>query len=265
MRVSSWLYLIMQTTCSACLLLVIGLCAGLRRFSPLRLSLTAAAMGLMTMAALSTPPWLRLLPLLLAAIAPRLAWPGAPRRLHLHMAALSLLLSVWMAGLLRALHPLALPAPLLLALGCAAMAAMPRIVRRTAHVPPVTTLQVRIGPRQLTLTALIDSGNLLRDAVTGLPVIVISRQAAARLMVLPAQGTLPRGMRLMNVRTISGTAMMVILRPDGLRLMTAGHWQDIRALIGLSPDGYEGFQALLPACLLSDSAASASQAISQGG
>ena len=45
--------------------------------------------------------------------------------------------------------------------------------------------------------------------------------------------------------------MMRILRPDQVRIQTDGAWQDAQALIGLSPDGYEGFQALVPACLLS--------------
>lgn len=266
MRVSSWLYLIEQTCCGACLLSAIGLSAGLRRSRPWRILFTSSVLALLTMAAVSAPVWLRLLLLAVTALAPRLVWPDAPRRLQGRMAALSLIASVWLTGLMRLLHPLALPGAALLTLGCTALAALPRAVRTAPGVPSVTTVEVRIGPRRMALTALIDSGNLLRDGITGLPVIVISRQAAARLMALPPEGALLPGMRLMNVRTISGTAMMTILRPDGLRLLTGKQWQDAQALIGLSPDGYEGFQALLPACLVSGSSIDIPpQAISQGG
>lgn len=266
MRVSGWLYLIGQTCCGVCLLTAVGLSAGLRRFSPLRILLTSAMLGLLTMAAASSALWLRMALAALTAAAPLLVWPDAPRSLHRRMAALTPFFSLWMTGLMRLLHPLALPGAALLMLGCTALLTMPRAIRRTAAAPEVASVQIRIGPRRMTLTALIDSGNLLRDVITGLPVIVISRQAAARLMPLPPDGTLLPGMRLMNVRTISGTALMTILRPDNLRLQIGRQWQDAQALIGLSPDGYEGFQALLPASLVAQAAADApSPAISQGG
>lgn len=266
MRVSSWLYLIGQTCCGVCLLTAVGLSAGLRRFSPLRILFTALLLGLMTMAAVSAPLWMRMAVLAFTPAAPLLVWPDAPRSLHRRMAALTLFFALWLTGLMRLLHPLALPGAALLMLGCTALFTMPRAIRRTAATPEVASVQIRIGPRRLTLTALIDSGNLLHDIITGLPVIVISRQAAARLLTLPPDGTLLPGMRLMSVRTIAGTSLMTILRPDGLRLQIGRRWQDTQALIGLSPDGYEGFQALLPACLVAQAADDApSPAISQGG
>ena len=266
MHVSSWLYLIEQTCCGACLLTAIGLCAGLNRRCLWRIWLTSAMLSLLPMAALPLGPWLRLMLLPLPCLAPILAWPDAPARLRPRMAMLSLLLSLLLTGLLRLMAPLALPGALLLMLGCAALSAAPRALRHVQDVPFIATVDVRCGLRQLTLTALIDSGNLLRDTVTGLPVIVISRRAASRLLPLPADDTLLPGMRLMNVRTVAGTSLMAILRPDGRRLLIGGQWQDIQALIGLSPDGYEGFQALVPACLVAKERIPLSpKVISQGG
>lgn len=273
MRVSSWLYLIGQMCISACLLTSIGLCAGLRRRHPGRIFAVSAFLALLTMAAHSLPPWLRLL--LLAAVswaAPCLAWPAVPRRLRLRMAGLSGLMSLILTGLMRLIAPLPLPGAILLMLGCAATSAMPRAVTHASNVPMTTTVDVRFGSRSLMLTALIDSGNLLRDMITGLPVIVISRRAAEKLLPGPAGaapfGGVPvlRGMRLMPVRTISGTSMMTILRPDSLRILTAGPWQEAQALIGLAPDGYDGFQALVPSCLVRGiSTLPDPQQISQGG
>ena len=103
----------------------------------------------------------------------------------------------------------------------------------------------------------------LRDPLTGLPVIVISRRAAARLTPLPPEGSLLPGMRLMRVRTVAGTSLMPILRPDSLRIRVGGAWQEAEALIGLSPGGGEGFQALVPASLVSTAAPIPVKALSQ--
>lgn len=266
MRVSSWLYLLEQSLCSICLFYAIGKCAGLKRMNLRRIILVSVALAFASMLCTARSPWQRLPLLVLAAFTPLFVWPDAPVRFRFRLMALTPFAPLWLTGLLRLLHPLALPGVMALLLGCASLAAMPLFFRSASPLPAVTSIEVRIGPRRLTLTALIDSGNLLRDVITGLPVIVISRQAAARLLSLPPEGTLLPGMRLMNVRTISGTAMMTILHPDGLRLLSGHEWQETAALIGLSPDGYEGFQALLPACLLHDSAAiHTHQPLSQGG
>lgn len=252
MRVSGWLYLLEQTLTSACLLMASGLCAGLRLRSPWRLLFLSPMLAVVTMAAQPLAVPLRLLVLLSAAgLSPLLAWPSAPRRLWLRMAVCSVSLSLTLSGLLRLLAPFPLPNPVLLSIGCAALALASRRAASAAPVPRCTAVDLRIGTRRASLTALVDSGNLLRDSVTRLPVIVISRQAAARLITLPPDGTLLPGMRLMTVRTVSGTGLMTILRPDSLRLRSDGAWQEAEALVGLSPDGYEGFQALVPACLMS--------------
>lgn len=265
MQTSGWLYLIEQTACCACLLLTVGICAGLTRRSPVRLLLTSVAAACLTLAAQPASIWVRILMLgMLSTAAPLLAWPGVPRRLRLRMAVLAGLLSLWVTGLLRFIAPLALPSLLTVLLGCAALSAMPLTITRAGSVPLCATVEIRSGSQRLTLTALIDSGNLLRDVITGLPIIVISRRAAERLILLPPDGSLLPGMRLMTVRTISGTAMMTIFRTDSVRILQGSVWQDAHALIGLSPDGYDGFQALVPASLMQPAAAPA-RMISQGG
>lgn len=251
MQASGWLYLLEQTLSSACLLLSAGLSAGLRQCRPWRMLLLSLMLAVLTMAAQGLSAWLRMALLLpMNILAPLLAWPDAPRSLRLRMMGLSAALSLLLTGALRLLSPLPLPGILLLTSCCAALV---WLSRRSARVPPAprcTAVEVTLGNRRASLTALVDSGNLLRDAITGLPVIVISRRAAARLMALPPEDALLPGMRLMTVRTISGTGLMRILRPDGLRIHLGGAWRAAEALIGLSPDGYEGFQALVPASLL---------------
>ncbi|MBQ8556853.1 MAG: sigma-E processing peptidase SpoIIGA [Clostridia bacterium] len=251
MRISSWLYLIEQTCIAACLLLSIGEAAGLTRRSPARLTLTSILLALCCLSAQLLPDWLRPALVLPAAyIAPILAWPGVPRRLRWRMAALGTLLSLLLSGVTRLLAPLIPNGLVLTSLASLVLTAMPHCLRRTGEIPRCATVDIRLGSSRLTLTALIDSGNLLRDVVTGLPVIVISRRAASKLAALPEDGTLLPGMRLMSVRTISGTTLMAILRPGSLRILIDGVWRTCEALIGLSPDGYDGFQALVPASLI---------------
>lgn len=251
MRVSAWLYLLEQTLCSWCLLSCVGLCAGmkqLRRGRCLLLSLMLSAAALLGHRAAA---WLRLPLLVLAsAAAPLLIWPDAPRSLRLRMVLPGLLTPLLFTGTLRTLAAFSLPGAAALLAGCLLLRAAPGMLRRTGDTPPSTTVSLRLGQRHVSLTALIDTGNLLRDAVTGLPVIVVSRRAGARLMHLPADGSILPGMRLMSVRTVSGSSLMTIVKPDSVRILVCGSWREAPALIGLSPDGYEGFQALVPACLV---------------
>ena len=86
--------------------------------------------------------------------------------------------------------------------------------------------------------------------VTGLPVIVISKRAAERLVQLPPEGKLTYPFRLLHVRTVSGTSMMTIFHPDSVCVKTPEGWQRVETLLGVSPEGYDGFQALVPASLM---------------
>ena len=250
MRVSGWMYLAQQFLCGFCLLLALGRAAGLARRSVLRLAVTAMMTALGTLAAaLIGQRWLRglmLAPVLI--LAPVAAWPGIPRRMRWHLALTHGVLGLTLAGCARLLTGFGAWPGLLPPLGCVLLCALTPMLHRMDH-PRCVTVEIRHNNHRLTLTALIDSGNLLRDPVTGLPVIVISRRAASRLTLLPPPGRLTPGMRLMSVRTIAGTTLMAVFRPSAVFLEEQGTWRAVSAIIGLSPDGYEGFQALVPSAL----------------
>lgn len=266
MRVSGWLYLIEQTLCSMCLLLAIGRSAGLTRLHLPRLTAAAFIVGGLCLAGIALPSPLRLLMITAATcLAPVAAWPGIPRRLLPRMLALGCFLSLWAAGTLRLGAELSLPGMAAMLLCCCALTASPAYVRRAACPPSCATLDIRCGRDRLTLTALVDTGNLLRDTVTGLPVTIISRRAAAKLTALPPPGGLSPGMRLIPVRTVTGTALMTVFRPDRVRIQQGNIWLEVHTLIGLAPEGYEGFQALMPASLAPTAALPSRAIISQGG
>lgn len=245
------MYLIEQTALSCCLLLAIGFSAGMRRCSVLRLMGVSVVVAMLCAWMVNRPSLVRAGVLLLCAVcAPLLAWPGVPARLRRRMIAAGCFLSLGITGLFRLIHPFALPAGLVILLSCLLLAAAPRLLPRPEDAPRLATVDIRHGAHHLTLTALIDSGNLLRDGITGLPVVVVSRRAAERLVQLPRGGRLTYPFRLLTVRTISGTAMMTVFHPDSVCVQTPRGWQRVETLLGVSPEGYDGFQALVPACLI---------------
>lgn len=253
MQVSIWLYILYQTGLTSCLLMCIGLSAGLRRKSPLRLCLVSLAVGCMCAWMVNASPLLRGMTLLLcAACAPLLAWPGAPKRIWTRMIASGCFLSLGMTGLMRFAAPFGLPAALIVLGVCLLLRTVPALLPKTEDAPRLATVDIRHGAHRLTLTGLIDSGNLLRDPVTALPVIVISRRAAMRLIPLPEAGKVTYPFRLITVRTVSGMGTMTVFHPDSVCLLTKEGWQRVETLLGVSPEGYDGFQALVPAGLMTN-------------
>ncbi len=249
MRVSIWLYILEQMGVTCCLLLSIGLAAHLR-LSALRLLLVSLVCAISSALAATATLAVRLGTLLFAAtLSPLAAYPGLPPSLRLRVMGTAWLLSLTASGLLRLFAPLPLPSALIVAAACALLRLIPIAASKSAELPRLATVDVRCGPHHIALTALIDSGNLLRDTLTGLPVVVISRRAAERLGRCPPEGTLLPGMRLMPIRTAAGRGLMPLFRPDTVCLNLAGAWQRADCLIGVSPDGHEGFQALVPASL----------------
>lgn len=241
---------------NGCLLLAIGLSAGLTRRSPWRLTFISVLTAILSAGMVQAPTVARVCTLMVCAVcAPLLAWPGVPHRLRLRMIAAGCFLSLGATGVMRFAHPLGIPAGLSVLGCCLLLRAVPMLRPRMGELPRVAEVDIRHGAHHLTLTALIDSGNLLRDGVSGLPVIVISRRAAQRLVQLPSEGRLIYPFRLMSVRTISGTSMMMIFHPDSVYIQTVAGWQRVETLLGVSPEGYDGFQALVPASLMVDETA----------
>ena len=251
MRVSIWLYMMEQTGLTCCMLLCIGLSAGLRKKSPWRLLGVSVAVAVLSAWMAHAPVVLRCVALLTCAVgAPLLAWPGAPKRIWWRIIASGSFLSMGLTGVMRFLQPFGWPSALVVLGCCALLQAVPIILPKPEDVPRLATVDIRHGPHHLTLTALIDSGNLLRDAVTGLPVIVISRRAAQRLVQLPERGKLTYPFRLLTVRTVNGNGMMIVFHPDSVCVLQSGGWVRVDTLLGVSPEGYDGFQALVPASLM---------------
>lgn len=121
----------------------------------------------------------------------------------------------------------------------------------------VRQVELRVDGNAVILPAMLDSGNLLRDPVTGLPVLVVPRRAAGLLFPdigdLDDLSALPLGFRLLNVRTAAGSALLPMFRPDECRLYLNGHPAEARLLVAVAGAEYGGAQALVPMAALSAS------------
>ena len=247
MRISVWLFFMQQMFASATLSLACTRMLHLR-CPPGRLIITSLLGGGASLtSAMSGSPWLQVMLIAPACLLPRLTLRTLPRRAGLHSIRLALMASMVGASLCSLAAQLGAP-PLWtpLALGGTLLLKAP-----SATPCGCTEIVIRHGAAKVSLAALTDSGNLLRDPLTRLPVIVCARKSVAPLFPAARTEMCPPGLRLISVRTVTGTALMPLFRPDSLRLRTGGAWKDCQAIVGLAPTDYSGCQAILPAELIS--------------
>ncbi len=121
---------------------------------------------------------------------------------------------------------------------------------------------VEAGERSATFDALADSGNLLRDPVTGRPALILSPSAAARVLPEAAVGAavsddaataatqLPPDIlsrvRILPVKNVYGDGVLLGYRPDKV---VVGDKREVDCVIAVSAkrDGFGGYEAVLPA------------------
>lgn len=114
----------------------------------------------------------------------------------------------------------------------------------------VKQVELRHNGHCVLLPAMLDSGNLLRDPITGLGVLVAPSRALKPLF--PETGdlcdtrSLPMGFRLLNVRTAAGGGLWPMFRPELCRLYINGKACDTELLVAVAGRDYGGVQALVP-------------------
>lgn len=220
------------------------------RFRAGRALLSALAGALYAMAAWGIFPWLRKMPVLgaTALIMARIAFQGRAARLSPLLLAAEMTLS----GLSDFLLTRGVPATETLLLCGAAALLFIRLMGGASA--PGHRLKARLiyRGRDVLLPAIRDSGNLLRDAVTGLPVIVAPTEGV-RPLLPPGADTekmlsLPRGFRLLRVRTAAGEKLMPCFHPDQVILCFGSKEWEADAVVALSPGGLS--RALVPETML---------------
>lgn len=241
MRISAWLFWGQQALCTACLLMALGRGLGL----PVRLTwrfwvCTAAGATTVLTAAVTGADWLRLLLIGPLMLLPYLAFPHALYERTRQLPALTVLLLLGALGVSRLLSSLGLSGAAVLLMTCTAVLLMLPALLPSQSGPRHVRLNIALDGQAACLDGLVDSGNLVVDPVTQLPVIVLSPQAAAQLAFEPL--ALRPGMRLMRTRTASGSMLLTLIRPE--QVMLAG--KPVEAMLGVVPKGPAAFDALVP-------------------
>jgi len=102
-------------------------------------------------------------------------------------------------------------------------------------------VELSLGGNSLRLTALQDTGNTLRDPITGRPVLVVSADAAQKLTGLtrdqlrnPVEsiGAMP-GLQLIPYNSVGSHGFLLALRMHNVRI---GKWQG-SSLVAFAPEG----------------------------
>ena len=135
--------------------------------------------------------------------------------------------------------------------------------RRPLRVTVIATL----AERTVSFTGMVDSGNLLTDPLSGVPVIAVKQEVMEPMMSpelkaflsvspLPVANMtdLPEGerLRIIPADTATGKGLLVAFRPDTVVLSTAGRKTDLPVQAVLCPVPLEGaeVEAMVPSGLL---------------
>ena len=135
------------------------------------------------------------------------------------------------------------------------------LARRIADSPEADErigLTVSVGGNTAELEAVCDSGNFLRDFLTGKPVILCRSDAVRGIMPASAEAFLNgedadvAGLRIIPIRTASGSAVAAAFRADCITARYRGGDKRLDALIGVCRDALsdEQFDAVISPKLL---------------
>ena len=117
------------------------------------------------------------------------------------------------------------------------LAWLPHLFRqlRTAARIADTHIQVRLsfGDRQQTCTALLDTGNLLSEPMSNLPVMLVN-------FAVPQENGRP-----VPFCGISGAGELTAIRPARAQVLHLGAWHDIDIMVARAPAAFTGAQAIL--------------------
>ncbi|MBQ9482750.1 MAG: sigma-E processing peptidase SpoIIGA [Ruminiclostridium sp.] len=104
------------------------------------------------------------------------------------------------------------------------------------------------------INALADSGNFLRDFLTGRPVIICRKDAVANVIPPYLRGETRdvAGIRLIPMQTAAGSAVVAAFRPERITVRLHGADKPLDALIAVSEDAFvnESFDAVISSKLL---------------
>ncbi|MBR6186846.1 MAG: sigma-E processing peptidase SpoIIGA [Clostridia bacterium] len=136
---------------------------------------------------------------------------------------------------------------------CGGAVQLTGLILKTREIEPDGPYRLRLhaAGRDVTVPAMRDSGNLLRDPVTGLPVIVADAECVEKLLRMPVKvhdlSRTPQGLRLLTIRTAAGRQTLMCVDPDKVEILSSKKTRTVDAVVAFGdvPLG----KALLPEAL----------------
>lgn len=115
------------------------------------------------------------------------------------------------------------------------------------------TVRIHINGLKIDCNMLCDSGNLVTEPFSALPVIVISHTCLPTPYCDPESEMFPLPIRAIPFSTASGKSCFFGFRPDRIELLTPlKKPKRIDAFVGIdtSSSSYSGYDGIIPACIL---------------
>lgn len=119
-----------------------------------------------------------------------------------------------------------------LAVGCPILALCALFIRSTSvKLPPENKVWLRVVTRMgsAELCALVDTGNRLREPLSGLPVVIVEARLLQNVLeasCLIGEGTLPPGFRLVRYGVLGGEGELRCFRPQLLECRRGNQWEE---------------------------------------
>lgn len=121
-------------------------------------------------------------------------------------------------------------------------------------------IQLEFGGSKITVEALVDTANLLKEPMSGRPILLIKEEKAALLApgvptsldkMVKADGRFSAKVFLVPITTSGGSKMLVGFRPDKITVLGKKNYEvDAALAIDTERGTYGGFSALMPAAAL---------------
>ncbi|MDD3401507.1 MAG: sigma-E processing peptidase SpoIIGA [Eubacteriales bacterium] len=114
---------------------------------------------------------------------------------------------------------------------------MRSLIRQRRIKESIVPLRIRTKQGEITLQGFIDSGNLVTEPITGLPVIFVA---------MNVEGSIP-----VPFADASGGGVCLAQRPNSVKVKL-GVWQSVDAFIATAPNRIDHGEAIVPLTLLCD-------------
>lgn len=114
-------------------------------------------------------------------------------------------------------------------------------------------IEIEFGGKSVKADLLVDSGNLVTEPFSALPVVILSSEVLPAPLNKPTPGNSPVPLRAIPIRTETGLGLLYGFIPDKITLCPPFEKQKrVEAVIGIDTDNsdFAGLDGLLPGALL---------------